>query len=116
MVLCHISGTNTEEPKICTEPRSPILKLNNQTWKIIDEFAELVVSPENPIKIKLASYVIKMVDGARLGSVTVTPNKMIVSYSKTIQDTIPDGCVDIDMNFDNITMCDTDGNMTGSSQ
>ncbi len=85
-----------------------ILKFNNQACKISDGFVELSVKAKTKIKIKLASYVLETIDGMSLGGITVTPNKLILACSKKIEERTPQGYVGIDMNFDNVTTCDTD--------
>ena len=85
-----------------------ILKFNNQACKISDGFVELSVKAKTKIKIKLASYVLETIDGMSLGVITVTPNKLILACSKKIEERTPQGYVGIDMNFDNVTTCDTD--------
>ena len=86
-----------------------VLKFTNQSYKIADGCVELYVKVKTRIKIKLASYVLENIDGAHLGGITITPNKIVLAYSKRIEERAPLGYVGIDMNFDNATTCDTDG-------
>ncbi len=89
-----------------------VLKFNNQACKIAGGCVELSIKVETRIKIKLSSYVLEKIDGMNLGGITVTPNKIILSYSKKIEEKTPTGYIGIDMNFDNVTTCNTDDRIT----
>ena len=86
-----------------------MLTLDNQCVKITDDGRlRFPVRAKEYIFIKLASYVLEQLEGgSKLGSITVTPEKLIISYSKEVLQRNPKGYVAIDRNLDNATSCDT---------
>ena len=83
------------------------IKLDNQGFKIKNDVIKIPIEPHKYIHIKLNSYMIKTIKDTKLGSITLTPNKLIISYSKDIQETKPEHYVGIDRNLDNATSYDT---------
>jgi len=67
------------------------------------------IKPYQYIFIKLNSYVIKQLEDTKVGSITLTPEKLIISYSKEIIEITPEHHVEIDRNFDIATSFDTTG-------
>ena len=53
-----------------------------------------------------------MLKGFKHGGLTITPTHLIFTYSKIIKETIPDGWIAGDINFNNFTTCDTNGKTT----
>ena len=86
-----------------------MITLDNQSFKIQDGIIRIPIKPYEYIFIKLHSYVIKQLVDTKVGSITITPEKLIISYSKEIIEIIPDHHVGIDRNLDNCTSFDTTG-------
>ncbi|QLH07612.1 RNA-guided endonuclease InsQ/TnpB family protein [Nitrosopumilus ureiphilus] len=84
-----------------------MITLDNQTYKIIDNHLRFPIRAKQYIYIKLASYVLQKLESAKLGSITVTPEKLVISYSMEIQQKNPHSYVGIDRNLDNATSFDT---------
>ena len=90
--------------------RRDMLTLDNQCVKITDDGRlRFPVRAKEYIFIKLASYVLEQLEGSKLGSITVTPEKLIISYSKEVLQREPKGYVGIDRNLDNATSFDFGG-------
>ena len=53
-----------------------------------------------------------MLKGFKHGGLTITPTHLIFTYSKIVKETIPDGWIACDINFNNFTTCDTNGKIT----
>lgn len=87
-----------------------MFKLDNQSYRISDGQIRIPIRPKQYCVIKLNSYVLEQLINTKLGSITVTENKLIVSYSKEIEQQRPSDFVAIDRNLDNATMLDTKGN------
>lgn len=89
------------------------LRFTNQNYKIKDGFLIVSAVPKTPIKIKLCHYVLKKLADKelKLGSVEITPTKIIMAYSKYVTLKIPAKYVGIDMNFKNVSTCNTDEKM-----
>ncbi|MEX0861670.1 RNA-guided endonuclease InsQ/TnpB family protein [Nitrosopumilus sp.] len=86
-----------------------MITLDNQSFKIQDEILRIPIKPHEYIFIKLHSYVIKKLEDTKVGSITLTPEKLIISYSKEVFQINPKHHVGIDRNFDNATSFDTTG-------
>jgi putative transposase len=86
-----------------------IIILDNQSFKIQDNILQIPIKPYEYIFIKLYSYVIKQLEDTKVGSITLTPEKLIISYSKEILQINPEHHVGIDRNFNNATSFDTTG-------
>ena len=84
-----------------------IVTMDNQSFKIENDIIKIPIKPKQYLFIKLTSYVIKTIKDTKLGSMTLTPEKLIISYSKEIQETKPEHYVGIDRNLDNATSYDT---------
>ena len=93
--------------------RRDMLTLDNQCVKITDDGRlRFPVRAKEYIFIKLASYVLEQLEGSKLGSITVTPEKLIISYSKEVLQREPKGYVGIDRSLDNATSFDSGGKFT----
>ena len=51
-------------------------------------------------------YVLKTLDGMKIGSITITPTKLIIAYSKVVKITNPRQWTGIDRNLENATSFD----------
>lgn len=91
-----------------------MLCLDNQSYKIDYDNAILrvTIKPKKYCYIKLSSYVLEQLENAKLGSITITCNKLVISYSKEITEKEPEHYQGIDRNLDNATSCDTRGKFT----
>ena len=86
-----------------------MLRLDNQSYKIEDGTLRFPVKPRRHSYIRLASYVLDKLENTKLGSITITPNKLIISYSKEVTEKEPEHFVGIDRNLDNATSFDSTG-------
>ena len=59
------------------------------------------------VRIKLASYVTEKLEGKKLGGITITKDRLIVSCSETVGQVVPKGWLGMDLNLDNITTYDS---------
>jgi len=89
-----------------------MILLDNQRFKIIDGYLRFPIKSKQYIFVKLASYVLEKLENSKIGSITLTPEKLIISYSKEILQKNPKDYVGIDRNLDNATSYDTLGNFT----
>ncbi len=104
---------SVKKPKKITRPyvRKELLKINNQNYKIIDGFIEIPMMLGNHVRIRLAPYVLEKIQGKKLGGITLTKDRLIVPYSETVEQTVPDGWLGMDLNLDNITTYDNQCNV-----
>ena len=87
--------------------KNDTLLLDNQSYKIRDGHMEIPIRPKEPwLKIPLCQYVLKILDGMKLGSITITPTKLIIAYSKEVKITDPGQWTGIDCNLENATSLD----------
>ena len=68
--------------------------------------------PREPIKIRFASYVMEQLSEFKPAEITITSDKLIFAYAKDVAERTPECYVGIDGNLDNVTLCDTNGNVT----
>ncbi len=102
-----------KKPKKTTRPyvRKDVLKINNQNYKIIDGSIVIPAMLGDHVRIRLASYVSEKIQGGKLGGITLTKDRLIVSYSETVEQAVPDGWLGMDLNLDNITTYDSQCNV-----
>ncbi len=84
-----------------------MLTLENQCYKISDGEIRFPIKPRLYCTIKLASYVLEQLENTKLGSITITQNRLIISYSKEIQEQKMEHFIGLDRNLDNVTTYDT---------
>ena len=89
-----------------------MLKLDNEGYKISNGYIRIPIRAKQYCIIKLASYVLDTLENTKLGSITITENKLIISYSKEIAQRKPLDFVAVDRNLGNITLFDTTNNLT----
>jgi len=91
--------------------RRLVAKIGNQAIKIVDEKLRIPIKPRWFLYIPLHKRARELlVDSKhRLGSVTLTPKMVYVSFSKMVEVKEPIGYVAIDVNEDNITAVSSDG-------
>jgi putative transposase len=86
------------------------LIIENQSYKIEHGIIRVPTESTRYIFIKLTRYVCEKIKGTKLGNVTITDDKLIISYSKDISEQKPDDFTGIDRNLNNVTTYDTHGN------
>lgn len=91
-----------------------ILVIDNQRYQIIHDHLKFPVRPRQFVYIPLNHHVFKTLSeaGLKLGEVTVTENKISISYSQDVPREEPRGQLGIDMNLENATCVDDTGNVT----
>lgn len=88
-----------------------MFKLDNQSYKISDDHIRIPIKKGQCYVIKLSSYVLEQLENTKLGSITVTGNKLIISYSKEVEQQKPFDFVAVDRNLDNVTAFDTENKL-----
>ena len=88
------------------------LILDNQSYKLENDAIRIPIKPRKYVTIKLNHYVIEQIKSAKLGSITLTENKLVISYSKLVMGQNPAGFAGVDRNLNNATTCDTNGIVT----
>lgn len=83
------------------------LILDNCAYKIMDGWVRIPIKPYYYCSIKLNHYVLKQIQNAKLGSITITEDKIIISYSKQITMQNPEDFLAVDRNLDNATTFNT---------
>ena len=86
--------------------------VDNQTYKISDGQIRIPIRPKQYIQFKLTDYVIQQIKNNKLGSITITEDKLIISYSKGIPEQKTSDFVAVDRNLDNATAFDTQNKFT----
>jgi putative transposase len=84
--------------------------LDNQSYRIEDGSIRIPIEPGRYFIIPLTGYILEKTKNAKLGNITVTDDKLIISYSKEILEQKPDMFIEIDRNLDNITTCNSKEN------
>lgn len=102
-------NSHTRLPRI--KPDNRFLIVDKQAYGIIYNHIRISTRPHHFVTIPLNNYVMKKISqiDIKLGAVTITSDKLIISYSKDVEDQRPSGYIGVDMNLDNITCCDFDG-------
>jgi len=88
------------------------LILDNQSYKILDDTINIPVKPHQHCRIPLNPYVLEQLKNTKLGSITITEDKIIISYSKEIPEQKPSDFMAVDRNLDNATTFDTQNKST----
>lgn len=83
------------------------LILDNCAYKIMDGWIRIPIKPHYYCSIKLNHYVLKQIQNAKLGSITITEDKIIISYSKQVTMQNPEHFLAVDRNLDNVTTFNT---------
>ncbi|MGI0069899.1 MAG: IS200/IS605 family accessory protein TnpB-related protein, partial [Nitrosopumilaceae archaeon] len=86
------------------------LMLNNQSYKIEQDIIRIPTEPGQYIFVRLSSYVLEKIKDTKLGNVTITDDKIVISYSKDISRQKPTNFIGIDRNLYNVTTYDSKGN------
>jgi putative transposase len=88
-----------------------VIKLDNRSYRIDNDIIRIPIRARQYCYIKLNYYVLEKITEHKLGSITITPNKIIFAYSKNIQKQKPEHFVALDRNLNNTTTVDTKGNV-----
>jgi putative transposase len=82
--------------------------------KTVEGALLLPFKPKQPLPIPLNTHVLRVLSepNIQICSVTLTNEKLSVSYAKDVEPTQPHGLVAIDRNLDNLTVADSDGHIT----
>lgn len=86
------------------------LIIDNQLYKIEQDVIRIPTKPTEYLFIRLSKYVYEKIKGMKLGNVTITDDKLIISYSQDILGQKPSNFIGIDRNLNNVTTYDTHGN------
>ncbi len=86
------------------------LIINNQSYKIVQNIIRILTEPEKYIFIKLTRYVCEKIKGMKLGNLTITDDKIILSYSKDVPEQRLTNFIGIDRNLNNVTTYDSKRN------
>ncbi|MDE1813329.1 MAG: hypothetical protein KGI05_01565 [Thaumarchaeota archaeon] len=101
----HKKKPNAKKPYISKDH----LILDNQLYDIKHDTVRIPTEPTRYIFIKLTRYVCEKIMGTKLGNVTMTDDKLIISYSKNVTQQRPSNFIGVDRNLDNVTTCDSQG-------
>jgi hypothetical protein len=78
-------------------------------FRIKDGSLLLPNRPGEPIRIPLTTHVQATIGGYEVRSVTLTRDKLSLSYAKRVAELNPRGLVGVDRNLDNVTLAATNG-------
>ncbi|SMH72091.1 hypothetical protein [Candidatus Nitrosotalea okcheonensis] len=85
------------------------LIMDNMSYKIDQDIIRIPTEPEKYVFIKLTKYVLEKIRNMKLGQITITIDKLIISYSKEIPVHKSTNFLGIDRNLNNLTTCDSSG-------
>jgi len=88
------------------------LILESGAYKISDGQIRIPIRPRQYCRIKLNHYVLEQIQDVKIGSVTITEDKLVISYSKQVIEQKSTSFVAIDRNLDNATTYDTQDKFT----
>lgn len=91
-----------------------ILVIDNQRYEIIHGHLKFPVRPWQFVYLPLNHHVSEVLSrpGLKLGEVTITQDRISISYSKEVPRRVPEGYLGIDMNLENMTCTDETGKVT----
>ena len=89
------------------------IKLDNQSYQLNHLLLRIPTTPRNFIFLTLegSEYHLSLIDdpGLKRGSLTITPNSVVIAFSKKVESFEPIGYIGIDTNERNATVSATDG-------
>ena len=59
-----------------------VITIDAENYRIKDGYVIFSIRPREPLKIKLASYVVEKLSKFRPAEITITPSKLIFAYTK----------------------------------
>jgi putative transposase len=82
--------------------------------KIIEKTLLLPFKPKQPLSISLNAHMLQVLSepNIQIRSVTLTNEKLGISYAKDVEPIQPHGLIAIDRNLNNLTVADSDGQVT----
>jgi putative transposase len=86
------------------------LMIQNRSYEIEHDVIRIPTETKKYLFIRLTSYVLEKIKNTKLGNVTITDDKLVISYSKEILEQKPVNFVGIDRNLNNTTIHDSKGN------
>lgn len=86
------------------------LIINNMSYKIKQDIIRIPTESTKYIFIKLTKYVCEKIKNTKLGNLTITDDKIILSYSKDISAQRPTNFIGMDRNLNNVTTYDSQRN------
>jgi len=86
-----------------------IAKLGNQAFKIVGNELVFPLKPRRFVHVPLHKRALEVLEGVKLGSMTITPTAIYISYSKIVEVREPKGWIAVDVNEDNVTAVSSDG-------
>ncbi len=84
--------------------RKPMAKIGNQALKLVEDKLRIPLKPRQYFYVKLYERARKLLAKHKIGSVTLTVDKVCIAFSKTVKtEDKPNGWVAIDVNETNVT-------------
>lgn len=109
-ILKNYRKVKRKKPNIkLPRARKLVAKIGNQALKIEDDKLVFPTRPRQFIHISLHKRALEVLRNAKLGSITITPTTIHISYSKIVEVKEPEGWIAIDVNEDNVTAVSSDG-------
>ena len=73
-----------------------VITIDSQNYRIKDGYVIFSIRPSEPIKIRLASYVMEQLSEFKPTEMIITPNKLIFACTKDVTERIPERYIGID--------------------
>ncbi|MGI0046240.1 MAG: RNA-guided endonuclease InsQ/TnpB family protein [Nitrosotalea sp.] len=86
------------------------LILDNLSYKIEDDTIRIPVEPGRYLFIRLTRYILEKIKDTKVGSLVITDDRLVISYSRDIPVKNTDNFLGIDRNLDNVTTYDSKEN------
>src|SRR5208337_542769 len=119
--LCVMSGAtgilrnHRRTARHAANPTAPHVRRLQLTtcygFKIKDGCLLLPHRPRDPIMIPLTSHVQSTIRNQTVRSITLTKDKLSLTYATQVKEIRPDGFIGIDRNLNNVTLAATDGSI-----
>lgn len=77
-------------------------------FRIANNNLLLPIQPGRSIRIPLNERTLQVVSGYEVRSITLTPDKLSIAFSRDVKEINPLGFVGVDRNLDNVTLADTE--------
>jgi len=111
-ILRNYRKAKRKNPNVKTPyVRKAFFSIGNQAYKIVDGKLRLPTRPRQYVFIPLNEHTLEVLSDPSLkfGSVTLTASTVSISFSKETVQIEPTGHMGVDRNLDNITTCNTKG-------
>ncbi len=95
----------------CNRPylKKQVAKITNQGYVINGNILRIPIRPKEYVYVTLNEHHLSKLAGRKTGEITITPEFIIIPYSKDKEITKPAKWAGIDVNYDNITVAYDDG-------